>query len=164
MMKEQRWSIDAAPGSITFVATSSVHPIRTRGAATGWFEATFDDSGFAPNNTLQGRLEVPVAGLASGNPLVDREMKRRVDTTAHPLIVAEIESTEESGGNTARITGTIVFLDVETLVEGELHLLPGPRLVGTGEFDVRWWGLDPPRLLMLRVDPIVTVEIDLLLV
>ena len=90
-------------------------------------------------------------------------MRRRVETTTHPLIVAEIESTEATSGNTARITGTIRFLDAETLVEGELSLLPGPRLVGVGEFDVRWWGLEPPRLLMLRVDPIVTVEIDLLL-
>ncbi len=163
-MGQQRWSIDGTRASITFVATSSVHPIRTHGTASGWLEATLDDAGFAPGGDLRGRLEVPVADLSSGNPLVDREMKRRVDTTTHPLIVAEIESTEETGGDTAKITGTIRFLGVETLVEGELNLLPGPRLTGIGEFDVRWWGLEPPRLLMLRVDPIVTVEIDLPLV
>ncbi len=163
-MKQSRWSINAAAGSITFVATSSVHPIRTSGSATGWFEAAFDDAGFTPGIDVQGRLEVPVAALSSGNPLVDREMKRRVDTSTHPLIVAEIESTEDTGGNTATVTGTIRFLDVDVLVEGELNLIPGPRLVGVGEFDVRWWGLDPPRLFMLRVDPIVTVEIDLPLV
>ena len=59
------------------------------------------------------------------------------------------------------ITGTISFLDVDVLVEGELNLFPGPRLSGIGEFDVRWWGFEPPRLFMMRVDPIVTVEIDL---
>jgi len=113
---------------------------------------------------LQGRLEIPLAGLSSGNPLVDREMRRRVDTTDRPLIIAEIETTEDTGGDTAKVTGSIRFLDVETLVEGELTLFPGPRLTGVGEFDVRWWGLEPPRLLILRVDPIVTVEIDIPLI
>jgi hypothetical protein len=163
-MEQRRWSIDGATASITFVARSSVHPIRTSGSAAGWFEATFDNTGFESGIAMQGQLEVPVADLSSGNLLVDREMRRHVDTGSHPLIVAEIVTTEETGGNTVRITGTIRFLDVETLVEGELHLFPGPRLVGAGEFDVRWWGLEPPRLLMLRVEPIVTVEIDLPLI
>ena len=163
-MGQQRWSIDAEGASITFVATSSVHPIRTRGTASGWLEAAIDDSGFNPGEELRGRLEIPLEGLSSGNPLVDREMKRRVDTTHHPLIIAEIETTEDTGRDTAKITGTIRFLGVETLVEGELNVFPGPRLVGVGEFDVRWWDLEPPRLLMLRVDPIVTVEIDLPLI
>jgi len=162
-MKQRRWSIDNAAGSVTFAATSSVHAIRASGGASGWFEAAFDDTGFFPRSAVQGRLEVPVADLSSGNPLVDREMRRRVETTTHPLIVAEIQSTEATSKDTAKITGTIRFLDAETLVEGELNLLPGPRIAGVGEFDVRWWGLQPPRLLMLRVDPIVTVEIDLLL-
>ena len=163
-MKLRRWLIDASAGSITFVATSSVHPIRTNGKASGWFEAAFDDDGFIPTHPVHGRLEVPLDNLSSGNRLIDREMKRRVDTTTHPSIVAEIATTEDTDGNTAKITGTIRFLGEEVLVEGELDLLPGPRLVGTGEFDVRWWGLEPPRLLMLRVDPIVTVEIDLPLI
>ena len=163
-MEHRRWSIGAGGSSVTFVATSSVHAIRTTGSATGWLESAFDDDGFSPGAALHGRLEIPLAGLTSGNPLIDREMKRRVDTSTHPFIVAEIVSTEDTGGNTARITGTIRFLDEETLVEGELNLHPGPRLGGVGEFDVRWWGLEPPRLFMLKVDPIVTVEIDLLLV
>lgn len=163
-MGRRRWSVDPANASITFVATSSVHPIRTGGTASGWFEAAFDGATFAPEQELCGRLEIPLANLSSGNPLIDREMRRRVDTTTHPLIAAEIESTEDAGGDTAKITGTIHFLGMETLVEGELNLLPGPRLAGVGEFDVRWWGLEPPRLLMLRVDPIITVEIDVALV
>lgn len=160
-MTSTRWEIDPSDSLVTFRASSSVHPIHAAGVGSGWFQATIDESGFAANTTLNGRFEVPIADLSSGNPLVDREMRRRVDSTAHPRIVAEIETTENTRGDTASVTGTIVFLGVETLVEGELRLLPGPRLTGVGEFDVRWWGLEPPRLFMLRVDPIVTVEIDL---
>jgi hypothetical protein len=49
-------------------------------------------------------------------------------------------------------------------VEGTVSLEPEGHLTGIGEFDVRWWNLEPPRVLMLRVEPIVTVEIDLTLV
>jgi len=163
-MDPKRWAIETSTSSVTFVATSSIHPIRTRGGASGWIEGGLDDSGFLPNSTLRGRLEVPLSGLSSGNPLVDNEMRRRVDTASHPFIVCQIETTEDSDESTATITGTISFLDVDVLVEGELSLLPGPRLSGVGEFDVRWWGLEPPRLFMMCVDPIVTVEIDLPLI
>ncbi|MEA3511023.1 MAG: YceI family protein [Actinomycetota bacterium] len=163
-MNQQRWSIDADSASIAFVATSTVHPIHSRGTASGWFEAALEKEEFTPGESLHGRLEIPVGDLSSGNPLVDREMRKRVDTTTHPLIIAEIETTGAVDGNTATITGTIRFLGTEALVEGELIVLPGPRLTGVGEFDVRWWALDPPRMLMLRVDPIVTVQIDLPLI
>ncbi len=160
-MGQRRWAIDESAASVAFIARSSVHSIRSSGSARGWIEAAIDDDAFADCGTLHGRLEIPLAEFSSGNPLIDREMKRRAATTAHPLIIAKIETTEEIDPSSAKITGTISFLDVETLVEGELDLLPGPRLVGVGEFDTRWWGLEPPRLLMLRVDPFVTVEIDL---
>lgn len=158
-MEPTRWSIDPATATVTFVATSSVHPIRSSGGSHGWFEAAVSDGEFETATAVRGRLEIPLDGLSSGNPLVDREMRRRVD--AYPVIIAEIDTTVESGGSVATVTGTIRFLNEEVLVEGELNLVTGPRLVGVGEFDVRWWGLEPPRLLMLRVDPIVTVEIDL---
>ena len=163
-MRPSRWRIDPVGSSVTFTASSTVHAIHATGSASGWFEGVFDDRGFAPGQQLNGRIEVPVAELSSGNPIIDREMRRRIDANAHPVIAARIESTEELDGHLARVTGTVEFLEVGTLVEGELRLLPGPRLAGIGEFDTRWWGMEPPRLFMLRVDPIVTVEIDLALV
>ncbi len=163
-MKRHRWSIDAPIGGVTFVATSSVHAIRARGSATGWIEAALDGTRFAPATEVHGRLGIPLAGLRSGNPLVDNEMRRRIDPSINPCIVAEIETTEETDGEAAKITGTIEFLGIDVLVEGDMTLLPGPRLSGIGEFDVRWWGFEPPRLFTISVDPIVTVEIDLPLV
>lgn len=159
-MQERRFEIDQSAASVVFVASSSVHPIRSVGSVSGWINAVLNGGAFAEDQELGGRLEVPINGLSSGNPLIDREMKRRVDAGLDSAISARVEETLRIDGNRATITGTIDFLGVSTLVEGEVVILPGPRLVGTGEFDVRWWGLEPPRLLMLRVDPIVTVEID----
>ena len=159
-MQARRFEIDQSAASVVFVASSSVHPIRSVGSVSGWINAVLNGGAFAEDQELGGRLEVPLNGLSSGNPLIDREMKRRVDAGLDSAIGARVEETLRVDGNRATITGTIDFLGVSTLVEGEVVILPGPRLVGTGEFDVRWWGLEPPRLLMLRVDPIVTVEID----
>jgi len=154
------FEFDTVAASIVFAASSSVHPIRSVGSVSGWIDACVNGDEFAEGTGLEGHLEVLLSGLSSGNPLIDREMKRRVDSGLHPAINAQIEETLRVDGNRSTITGTIEFLGISTLVEGEVVLLPGPRLVGTGEFDVRWWGLEPPRLLMLRVEPIVTVEID----
>jgi hypothetical protein len=156
----RRFQIDESAASVVFVASSSVHPIRSVGSVSGWINAVLNGGVLAEDQELAGHLEVPLNGLSSGNPLIDREMKRRVDAGLDSAISARIEETLRVDGNHVTITGTIDFLGVSTLVEGEVVILPGPRLVGTGEFDVRWWGLEPPRLLMLRVDPIVTVEID----
>ena len=156
--------VDEASASVTFAATSSVHSIRSTGSASGWFEAARDGGVLSDAAGVAGPLEVPLEGFSSGNPLVDREMKRRLGSGANPRIIADLVSAVQTDVGGMTLTGTIGFLGTEVLVEGEVMLRDGARLVGTGGFDVRWWGLEPPRLLMLRVDPIVTVEIDLPLI
>lgn len=159
-----RYIVDTTSATVAFAASSSVHPIRSVGSGSGWFLAAIERGSFAGASDFEGQLEVPLNGLSSGNPLIDREMKRRLGSGTHPTILATIESAVLLDSQNATVTGTIDFLGASTLVEGELAIAAGPRLVGTGQFDVRWWGLEPPRLLMLRVDPIVTVDVDLPLI
>lgn len=92
------------------------------------------------------------------------EMRRRLDAGTHPTIVADLESVVEWDGARMMLAATIDFFGVEVLAEGEVTTADGPNLMGTADFDVRGWSLEPPRMLMLRVDPIVTVDIDLPLV
>jgi hypothetical protein len=160
-MGSRRFVVDAATATALFVASSSVHTIRSSAAVSGWFEADIEDGRFKGGSSLSGHLEIPIKGLSSGNPIIDREMRRRAGSGRHLQIVGDIESTLEIEATSATITGTIGFFGESELVEGEIRLLSGPRIAGTGEFDVRWWGFEPPKVLMLRVDPIITVEIDL---
>jgi polyisoprenoid-binding protein YceI len=141
---------------VSIAARSSLHPIN--GEAHG-LEGSVDLS-----TGLGGRIELPVASLRSGNPLYDAEMHRRVDARRHPTIVGEVvEATPLDDPGRWRILGDLTFHGVTRQVEGEVSVeAPDPdTLVIEGEhvFDVRDFGVRPPRIGFLRVHPDVNVAI-----
>jgi polyisoprenoid-binding protein YceI len=112
-----------------------------------------------------GRFEVPVRSLRSGNALEDAELQRRVDAGRFPTIVGELRrATKLDDEGRFEVEGDLTFHGVTRPATGELLLtLQGDRLRIEGEsvFDVRQFGVKPPRILMLRVDPEVRVRIAL---
>jgi polyisoprenoid-binding protein YceI len=114
---------------------------------------------------VAGRLEVPVKHLRSGNPLNDAELQRRVDARRHPNIVGEIRNATPLGDDGRfRVEGDLNFHGVTKTVTGEIQIsVDDDRLIIAGEqvFDIRDFGIKPPRILMLRVEPEVHVEIKL---
>jgi polyisoprenoid-binding protein YceI len=142
-------------------ARSSVHPIT--GTAT---ELSGDvDFGAGRPDGLGGHLEVPIKGLRSANRLYDAELQRRVDARRYPVIVGEIRTaTAIDDQGLFRVEGDLTFHGTTRPVTGELRVTSeGDTLVVEGEqqFDVREFGLTPPRILMLRVEPDVAVRIRL---
>ncbi len=159
-----RFTIDAAASVVTFTGSSSLHPIVATAPGAGWFEADVTGGRFEPDTMIAGRLEVPIVEIRSGNPLIDAETRRRFGRGATRAIIAEITDTLHVDDASARVEGTVTLLDETTTVEGEIMLATGPVLTGEGQFDVRWWGMKPPRLLAVRVHPEVVVRIRLRLV
>lgn len=148
-------------------ASSSVHPIHSEtNGLEGWFEAELGESGgIEANAASHGHLELAVGGLTSGNPLLDREMRRRIDARRYPAITGDLtalEGTSEPGRYLAR--GNVTFRGVTRPVDGELLMSvdDGGALRITGErvFDVREFEFQPPRVLMLKVHPDVSIRID----
>ena len=164
-MVAKRYEIDASRSSVTIVATSSVHDIHADAPGpSGWLELSGTPGRFGPKTTLSGRLEVAAGGLKADNPLVEREMKRRIDARRHPVIVGEATGVESASGDEIELTGEITFLGQPREVSGSVSVAAdgdGLRITGSQVLDVRAWGLKPPKLLMLRVHPEVTVTIDL---
>ena len=122
---------------------------------------------------LAGHLEVPVSSLRSGNVLEDAELQRRVDARRFPTIVGEVQSAEvlellDDGGR-FRVDGDLTFHGVTRPVTGELRITreggagerDRVRVEGEQVFDVREFGVNPPRILLLRVEPEVRVDISL---
>jgi polyisoprenoid-binding protein YceI len=145
--------------------SSSLHPVRaTATGLTGWFVLATTTRGVAKAPGLEGEIRIEVDRLRSGNPLVDRETRRRIDAKRHPEIVATVATAERIDPATLRVTGTIAFRGQVQTVTGELTVEVGADRVtldGSATFDVRDWGLQPPRVALLQVHPEVDVRIHL---
>jgi polyisoprenoid-binding protein YceI len=131
---------------------SSLHPIHS---STDGLEGFFDP------DTGQGRVSFAVSRLRSGNPLEEREMKRRIDARRFPTIDGVLTSYDAAGD----ATGDLTFRGVTKAVAGELTVEPVDddtiEVSGESTFDVRDFGMQPPRVLMLRVHPDVKVRIEI---
>jgi hypothetical protein len=160
-----RYRIDPEESRVWIEARSSVHPINGQaGGLTGHVDVDVRDGRLDLGKQPEMHVELPVERLGSGNPLYDRELQRRIDARRHPTITGTTRSVtalEVPGWYAVR--GDVSFYGAVRAVDGEIHLglLDGGALQITGErvFDVREFGLEPPRLLMLKVYPEVMVRI-----
>lgn len=159
-----RYSIDPEGSQVWVDGSSSVHPVRaTATGLTGWVEVDLSDDGsLAEGAGFDGEVRIEVERLRSGNPLGDRETRRRVDAKRFPEIVGRVLGAERVAGDRLAVQGEIDFRGETCRVEGELSATVGEEglvLEGSQRFDVRDWGLEPPRVAMLRVHPDVEVRI-----
>jgi hypothetical protein len=153
-----------ADSRLSIAANSSVHPIEVQATdVRGGFDAELVDGELVVEPG--GHLEVDVRGLSSGNVLVDSETRRRLNPRAHPMLEARLTVAEPAGPGVLACRATVDFHGHARRVQGQLSVRQDGDgdLVLTGEqrVDVRRWGVQPPRLLLLKVDPIVAVTLEL---
>lgn len=161
--RSMRFEIVPERSQVWIDASSSVHPIHANASGLrGWFEATLEDEVLGP--PVAGRVEVDVDRLRSGNPLVDRETRRRVDAKRHPTVEGRLTEVVGVEGSRLSVLGEIALRGVSREVSGELDVTPldgGVHIEGEQTFDVRDWGLEPPKLLALKVHPDVEVRVSI---
>ncbi len=149
-------------------ARSSLHPIHS---STDGLEG-FMDLELGPDGSVDssaepaGSVSLPVNRLSSGNRIEDRELYKRIDARRYPTIngvLAEMVSTGEDGR--FKVAGDVTFRGVARRHEDEITISriddSTVRLSGAARFDVREFGMEPPRILMLRVEPEVEVRIEI---
>ena len=164
-----RYRIDPTQSRVMIDATSSVHPIHssTEGLE-GWLELDVQGGGRVnPAAAASAHIEFAVDQLRSGNPLEDRELKRRIDSRRFPMITGELATIEDTGKDGRyRVHGSVTFKGVTQQSQNEVTLSvdgnDAIRVQGSSVFDIREFGMEPPRILMLKVSPQVTVTIDVL--
>src|SRR6516162_1782848 len=73
-------------------ARSSLHPIHTEtDGLEGWLELEVEPGGRVDlSAAAAGHLQLAVSRLRSGNPLEDREPRRRIDARRYPVIAGEL--------------------------------------------------------------------------
>jgi polyisoprenoid-binding protein YceI len=149
-------------------ATSSVHPIHSRtDGLEGFLEVEMRNGFVTGFEHARGELSLRVEKLSSGNRLEDRELQRRIDARRHPTIEGRMTELSKAGvDGRYRVTGELTFRGVTRQYEDEIGIEPVDdrtlRLEGEAVFDIRDFGMEPPRILMLRVHPDVKVRIEVI--
>jgi hypothetical protein len=150
-------------------AKSSLHPIHTRSdGLDGFLEMEVYGSGRVNLQSQPlAKLSFPVDKLKSGNPLEDRELKRRIDSRRYPTIdgdLSELRETGKDGHYLAR--GDLTFRGVTKTYEEEITITQVDdrtlKLEGEHTFDIRDFNMEPPKILMLKVEPRVAVRVEII--
>jgi polyisoprenoid-binding protein YceI len=145
-------------------ARSNVHPIHsTTDGLEGFVDVTFSADGSvdvaAP---VAGSLSLTVDHLRSGNRMEDRELQRRIDSRRYPKI-DKIAPSEESESYV--VGGDIAFRGVSRHHEDVMSIGSVDdqtiRLAGKSNFDIREFGMEPPRILLLKVEPEVEIRVEI---
>ncbi len=150
-------------------ARSSLHPIHTEtDGLEGWLDLVVHGEGGQVELTTapSGHLELPVERLTSGNQLEDRELRRRIDARRYPTIAGDLTLMQETGtdGRYA-VGGDLTFMGTTRSYKDQMTVEPVDprtvRLAGQSTFDIRDFGMAPPRILMFKVEPQVTVRVEI---
>jgi polyisoprenoid-binding protein YceI len=157
-----KYSILPERSTLWAQARSSLHRI---GVETSGLQG-FIEIDLAAENPVTGHIDLDAARIRTGNPLYDRELKRHLEARLHPRIEGAAIASSHAGGDRYHLRGNLSFHGVTRTLEGDVSLRAGGNdtieIEGTTVIDVRNFGLQPPRLLMLRVYPDVQVRIRLL--
>jgi polyisoprenoid-binding protein YceI len=150
-------------------ARSSVHPIHSStDGLEGFVELELDGDGavdLAVKPT--GQLSFAVSKLASGNRMEDRELQKRLDSRRYPTIKGVLEQMEPAGApGSYKVSGEITLKGVtrphEDLMEIRAVDDSTISLSGKSRFDIREFGMEPPRVLILKVEPEVDVRVEII--
>jgi polyisoprenoid-binding protein YceI len=163
-----RYQISPHRSKVVINARSSLHPIHSEtDGLEGWIDLEVLGGGRL-NLTVapKAQLTLPVEQLQSGSPLEDRELKRRIDARRFPTIDGELTEMKETGRDGRYlVSGELTFRGTTRHHEDEMTVEQVDdstiKLEGTSTFDIRDFGMQPPRILMLKVEPDVTVTVEI---
>jgi polyisoprenoid-binding protein YceI len=162
-----RFEVNTAQSTVRVGLRVNLHPSHINAnALTGYIECEIDDQEKPRlDQPYRAELTLPVDAIKSGNGIQDREMRRRFDVSRYPLITAVVTHGEALDGEgryraTARLTMHGVTKDVTgdlTLsVNGTTMTIDGQQVINIKDF-----GIDPPRLIILKVEPDVGLQVDI---
>jgi len=141
-------------------ARSTLHLIRAATHdVTGEAVGEARGGGFLLDGEPPGFVEVPIRALHSWNPIEDFEMRRAVEAGTYPSLRFELLHV---GGGPDRydVRGAVIAHGVRREFDADVRVsLEGGWLTVDGDhvFDVREFGITPPHLLGIRVEPDVRV-------
>ena len=162
-----RYDVITSESSLVFEARSTLHAVHGKAdGLTGYIErgAGVTDSIAGPPPPKM-HVEFAVERLRSGNDLQDREMWKVVDSKRFPLVTADLRELEPGPSEGRYIaSGDVALAGRSRRYSGDLSFEDGGDRVivqGALNLDIRDFGLKPPEMLFLKVDPVVALRLRL---
>lgn len=163
-----RYSIDPDRSQVWIDARSNVHPIHSStDGLEGYVDLDLEPSGTIDLATAPaGHLSLSVDRLKSGNRMEDRELQKRIEARKFPRIEGQLEQIAPNGSDAGyRVSGEVTFRGVSRRYEDSMDISPVDdqtiRLTGTSSFDIRDFGMQAPKVLLLKVEPEVQVRVEI---
>ncbi len=159
---------EVSPGSsLTVEARSTLHAVRANATGlTGYVIAGWNpDGSLATAPAAVMHVEFSLDQVRSGNAIQDREMLKMTDAARFPKAAADLRSIELiAPPNRYKASGEITLVGRARTYGGEFAIAnAGDSVTVDGELsiDIRDFGLRPPNLLILKVDPILRIRLRL---
>ncbi len=156
----------AAGTTVTVRARSSIHDTVTRwDKVSGTVEA---DPGALDGGGTTATFTVDMAAFDAGDWLKNRKLKKDLAADRYPTAVFELREvtgvTQTGDAFEATAAGVIRYRDREVAVEikGTGSMTAGAiEAKGAFDLDIRGFGMEPPKVLMFKMEPEVTIEVTL---
>jgi polyisoprenoid-binding protein YceI len=156
----------AVPEESTFWAQleSNSHPVEVKAAGIyGFIEASFNGDGqLDPSASHRAQLAFWVEDMNSDNELRDVEMLRRMDARRHPSIEWTVRKILVRGNGRVRASCDVTVHGQTRGFEEDFRMSKAPGLLvveGEHVFDMRDFGLVPPKFLWLWIEPRLKVGV-----
>jgi len=147
---------------------SNVHAIHaTTDGLEGYVDIAFSPEGDVDAGApVSGQLSLAVDNLSSGNRMEDRELQKRADSRRFPTIEGALRKIVQSDvTGSYRVSGDITFRGISRHHEDVMSIRSVDeqtiQLGGTSSFDIREFGMEPPHLLLLKMEPEVEIRIEI---
>lgn len=164
-MARNRYRIDAARSRVIVTARSNVHDTEAKwDKMSGHIEV--DPAAVADGATAA--IDVDMTSFDAGDWLKNRKLKKDLDVAKHPTAsfeLTELSDLKEQDDRTiAQASGVIRWRGREATIAATGHATVGDREISArASFDlnVRDLGVTPPKILMLKVEEIVSITVEL---
>ena len=161
-------SLIAERSAVLLSVNTSVGPVAFgANGLEGFIEAVVDEGRIDPGAPAAAHLELQVNRLTSGNSAYDGELRRQIDARRFPTAYVDLHRAAALDGAspTLRVAGEITLRGITVPAEGVVVAeLPEPGLVVvTGEetLNISDFGIPPPSLFMIKIDPEVKLRLHL---
>jgi polyisoprenoid-binding protein YceI len=159
------YRIDSDRSEVHVEARSNVHPIeiKTQGlvgkVVVDVRDGKLDIAGSMP----EAEVEIAADRLRSGIDLYDSEIHRRIEVRKFRTIKGQLREARELSPGRYELRGTLSLHGVTREIDGEVtvRVRDGDgslEIEGSKTIDMREFNLEPPKILMLEVQPHISIR------